>query len=67
MGRSLLNDNFATSDLLRDVNESGMNVVLPTGFKPSSKDVEEEEEEQEEEEEEQEERGAATRSRRKLR
>lgn len=38
LGRSLLNDNFATSDLLRDLNESGL-AVVPTGFVPSSKDV----------------------------
>ena len=39
LGTSLLNDNFATTDLLRDVNNSGMSIVVPTGFTPSSKDV----------------------------
>ena len=39
LGTSLLNDNFATTDLLRDVNDSGMSIVVPTGFKPSAKDV----------------------------
>jgi hypothetical protein len=39
LGTSLLNDNFATTDLLRDVNDSGMSIVVPTGFQPSAKDV----------------------------
>jgi hypothetical protein len=60
LGTSLLNDNFATSDLLRDVNESGMKVVLPTGFTPSSKDVVASEEQEEEEEEEEEEKKTTT-------
>ena len=39
LGTSLLNDNFATTDLLRDFNDSGLSIVVPTGFKPSSKDA----------------------------
>lgn len=36
--RSLLSDNFALSDTLRDINEAGMgSLVVPTGFKPSSR------------------------------
>ena len=36
--RSLLSDNFALSDTLRDINEAGMgSLVVPTGFKPSAR------------------------------
>ena len=39
LGRSLLNNHFAVGDVLRDVNESGFNVVLPTGFVPTTREV----------------------------
>ena len=36
--RSLLSDNFAVTDTLQDINEAGLgSLVVPTGFKPSSR------------------------------